>query len=74
MTISFTQEGSLYYYIPNGLTGKTCCFDLDWTLTYGAKKLFPSEITDIHFLPGRLSKLQFLAKKGWSFVIFTNLS
>jgi bifunctional polynucleotide phosphatase/kinase len=71
-TVTFTQDGSMYYYVPDGMSGKAICFDLDWTLTYGANHLFPKNITDIHILPRRASKLDFLVSKGWCLVIYTN--
>lgn len=70
---NFTQDGSLYYYIPKEMNqGKTICFDLDWTLTYGAQHLFPKNKTDIHLIPRREAKLNLLASKGWNFIIYTN--
>lgn len=65
-------DDSLYYSIDANVSGKTICFDLDWTLVYGNKHMFPKLPSDIHLLPGRRAKLKYLADRGWHFVIFTN--
>ncbi len=54
------------------LTMKWACFDLDWTIGYGANKLFPSEPDDIFLIPDRRKKLVRLCREGYSIIIFTN--
>jgi bifunctional polynucleotide phosphatase/kinase len=66
------NEGSAYYYIKGNVKRKTIGFDLDWTLTHQEQSMIPSQVNDIHIMPGRLEKLKFLHEKGWSFIVFTN--
>jgi bifunctional polynucleotide phosphatase/kinase len=72
--MDWQQDGSLYYYINDLIQDKKklISFDLDWTLTYSEEHLFPRNATDIHLMPRRQKKLQYLHDKGWGFVIFTN--
>lgn len=66
-------DETLYGSFPEGIpTNKWACFDLDWTLTYNRKKLFPNDEDDIFLLPGRLEILNNLVKDNYSIFIFTN--
>jgi len=51
---------------------KVAAFDVDWTLTYGERHLFPRLATDIHLLPRRLETLLKLQDEGFLVVAFTN--
>lgn len=69
----WTQIETLHFY--NNVekpTVKLACFDLDWTLIYPTKNLFPKLADDVKFMPNRLSKLRRLHKRGHTIVIFTN--
>ena len=47
-------------------------FDMDHTLSYGEKKLFPIDEDDIYILPQRREFLEALIKKGYRLLLFTN--
>lgn len=70
--MSWFTDGTLYYIPYIKEPRKAIAFDLDWTLTYGRKGLYPREAQDIYLMPGREKKLIELARKGWGFVIYTN--
>lgn len=71
--VRYIDEG-LFASIPDNyrLQSYVASFDLDWTLTFGQKKLFPSDEDDIQLIPGRLEYLNGLFKMGYTIVIFTN--
>lgn len=71
--MTFVSEGTFHYYIPDGLTvGDTwVCFDLDGTLTYAEKHLYPQLPDDVHLLPRRRRILRKYADK-YTIFIFTN--
>jgi bifunctional polynucleotide phosphatase/kinase len=72
-SIKFLQQDNLYYYIPNIKPQKyIAAFDIDWTLSYPEKKLFPKDPEDIQLLPNRQEKLERLFKMGYTIVLFTN--
>ena len=50
---------------------KLACFDLDWTLTYNEKKLFPNDPDDIFLMPNRRDILAKYSKTHL-LVVFTN--
>jgi bifunctional polynucleotide phosphatase/kinase len=71
--IIFKQYGNIYYHTPNITPQKyVAIFDIDWTLTYSQKHLFPSEEDDIFLLPNREEKLEELFKLGYTIVLITN--
>lgn len=73
INFKFTKKGSLYYYVPEiKFFDYIVCFDLDWTLTYSMKHLYPKDPDDIHILPNRRKVLENLIKNGYNIVIFTN--
>ena len=71
----FKKVNSIYCHIPD-ITPQSflACFDIDWTLTYSQRHLFPKEKDDIFLLPGRKELLVELIKKGYTIVLFTNQS
>lgn len=71
--ITFQNHGDIYYHIPNIVPQKyIAAFDIDWTLTYSQKKLFPDDKNDIYILPHRREKLEELFKSGYTIVLITN--
>ena len=73
INISFVKKDSVFYYIPNIKTFKyIASFDLDWTLTYNEKHLFPKNEDDIFIIPERREVLVNLIKRGYTLCIFTN--
>lgn len=68
------QIDTMFAIEPIGVkaTPKFACFDMDWTLSYGDAKLYPSDPVDIHVLPNRRKVLRRLVKQGYSIIIFTN--
>lgn len=71
--IVFQKKDSCYFYEPNvRRSSYVAAFDLDWTLSYNEKHLFPKEIDDIQILPGRRDMLVNLIKNGYNLCIFTN--
>jgi bifunctional polynucleotide phosphatase/kinase len=75
MNITVSQTGTLFMFEPEEgtiPTDKFACFDLDWTLSFGQAKLYPSDPEDIYMLPKRRAVLKQLVADGWSIVIFTN--
>lgn len=71
--IAFQRHRDLFYHTPSS-TFQTyvAAFDIDWTLSYAEKKLFPKDPDDIHILPNRIEKLTHLFKLGYSIALFTN--
>jgi bifunctional polynucleotide phosphatase/kinase len=73
MTLEQKTIGTMYSFIPDvEPTDKFACFDLDWTVAYGQKRLFPSDPDDIFILPKRKTTLTRLHSEGWTILIFTN--
>ena len=73
--ITLKKYESVFYYEPNiKKFDYIAAFDLDWTLTYNEKHLFPSDIDDIKIFPNRRKKLENILKLGYNIVIFTNQS
>jgi DNA 3'-phosphatase len=71
--INFKQHDTVFYYEPNiKKFDYVVVFDLDWTLTYNEKHLFPKEVDDIKIFPNRREKLEYILKHGYTIVIFTN--
>jgi len=71
--IEFKKNDSIFYYEPNVKKfDYIAAFDLDWTLTYNEKHLFPKEADDIKLFPNRRSILEDMIKHGYTLVIFTN--
>jgi bifunctional polynucleotide phosphatase/kinase len=71
--IVFQREEDLFYYAPDIITQThIAAFDIDWTIAYGEKKLFPKEADDIHLLPNRKEKILKLFKMGYTIALFTN--
>lgn len=67
------QVHDTVYYTIGSLTGrKIAAFDIDWTIAYSTKKLFPSDPDDIKLLPHRLDKLLELQHQGHNIMLFTN--
>lgn len=72
-TFWFKRKQSLYYFHPKiRVFDHVVAFDLDWTLSYNERHLFPKETTDIQILPNRRKVLEDLIKNGYTVVIFTN--
>ncbi len=69
--MSFQQHDSVYF-IHEAKSKSIASFDLDWTLTYNEKHLFPKEADDICLFPNRKPILEKLISDGYSIVIFTN--
>jgi len=73
--IIFKNHESVFYYEPEiKKFDYVAAFDLDWTLTYNEKHLFPSDIDDIKIFPNRRKKLEDILKLGYTIAIFTNQS
>jgi bifunctional polynucleotide phosphatase/kinase len=71
--IEFKKNNSVFYYEPNiEKFDYIAAFDLDWTLSYNEKHLFPKEVDDIKIFPNRRKKLEDIIKLGYTIVIFTN--
>ena len=71
--IEFKKKDTVFYYEPDIKKFEyIAAFDLDWTLTYNEKHLFPSDIDDIKIFPNRRKKLEDIIKLGYTIVIFTN--
>jgi bifunctional polynucleotide phosphatase/kinase len=70
----FKQYKTIFYYEPTEYVRSELVFgfDLDWTLTYNEKHLFPKEATDIYIFPNRKQILEKIIKDGYNIVIFTN--
>jgi len=54
-TIVFKQHETVFYYEPTDYKKSEfiAAFDLDWTLTYNEKHLYPKEVDDIYIFPNR---------------------
>jgi bifunctional polynucleotide phosphatase/kinase len=71
--IEFKKNGSVFYYEPQVKKfDYIAAFDLDWTLTYNEKALFPKDPEDIKIFPNRRKVLEDLIKLGYTLVVFTN--
>ncbi len=71
--ISFTKKDSVFYHIPEIKPfTNIASFDLDWTLSYNEKHLFPKNEDDIFIIPERREVLVKLIKRGYTLCIFTN--
>jgi bifunctional polynucleotide phosphatase/kinase len=71
--ITFKNYESIVYYEPEiNRFDYIAAFDLDWTLTYNEKHLFPKEVDDIKIFPNRRKVLEDILKIGYNIVIFTN--
>lgn len=71
----FTNHESVFYHQPSSpkqTSSKIVGFDLDWTLTYNEKHLFPKETDDIFIFPNRKPILKKLLDDGYTIVVFTN--
>ncbi len=61
--ISFTKKDSVFYHIPEIKPfTNIASFDLDWTLSYNEKHLFPKNEDDIFIIPERREVLVKLIK------------
>ena len=69
-----TNDNNIFYSIPklSHRQNWIAAFDVDWTLAYSEKHLFPKGPSDIHILPHRIALLVSLFKKGYTLVLFTN--
>jgi len=74
MTILFKQHETAFYYEPTDYKKSEfiASFDLDWTMTYNEKHLYPKEVDDIYIFPNRKHALEKLIEDGYNIVIFTN--
>jgi bifunctional polynucleotide phosphatase/kinase len=74
MSTHFKQYETVFYYVPTGYISSklVAAFDLDWTLTYNEKHLYPKEVDDIFIFPNRKKVLETLIENGYNIVIFTN--
>jgi DNA 3'-phosphatase len=70
--MSFQQHNSVYFIHVKVKSNLIASFDLDWTLTYSEKHLFPKETDDIYIFPNRKAILEKLISDGYNIVIFTN--
>ena len=71
--IDFKKFDTVFYCEPNVKKfDYVAAFDLDWTLTYNEKHLFPKESDDIFILPERRILLEKAIKLGYTLVVFTN--
>jgi len=71
--IEFKKHESVFYYEPTVTKfDYVAAFDLDWTLTYNEKHLFPKEVDDIKLFQNRRQKLENILKLGYTIVVFTN--
>lgn len=71
--IVFKNYESIFYYEPDVKKfDYIAAFDMDWTLTYNEKQLFPKDPEDIELLPNRRKILEHLVKLGYTLVVFTN--
>lgn len=67
------QKDTCYYFEPPvARSDYVAAFDLDWTISYNEKHLFPKEVDDIQILPRRRDMLENLIKNGYNVVLFTN--
>jgi bifunctional polynucleotide phosphatase/kinase len=70
---TFKQRDTCYYYEPKIVRSEyIAAFDMDWTLSYNERHLFPKDTDDIHILPNRRLALENLIKSGYNIVLFTN--
>ena len=74
MATVFKQHETVFYYEPADYkkSESIAAFDLDWTLTYNEKHLYPKEVDDIYIFPNRKRVLEKLIEDGYNIVIFTN--
>ena len=74
MSTHFKQYETVFYYVPTGYINSelVVAFDLDWTLTYNEKHLYPKEVDDIFIFPNRKKVLETLIENRYNIVIFTN--
>ena len=74
MSTHFKQHETVFYYEPTDYINSelVAAFDLDWTLTYNEKHLYPKEVDDIYIFPNRKKVLEKLIEDGYNIVIFTN--
>lgn len=74
--IKWNRENTLYYTkSPNFLVPQSylAIFDVDWTITFSQKKLFPPWASDdIELLPGRQKILEQIIKMGYTLIFVTN--
>lgn len=74
--IEWNREGTLYYTTsPSSLVPQSylALFDVDWTITFAQKKLFPHWAPDdIELLPGRQKILEQIIKMGYTLIFVTN--
>jgi bifunctional polynucleotide phosphatase/kinase len=72
--VTFKQYKTIFYHEPTEYVNSELifAFDLDWTLTYNEKHLFPKEASDIYIFPNRKQILEKIIKDGYSIAIFTN--
>lgn len=70
---AFLQKDSVFYFEPDCKKfTHVVAFDLDWTLSYNEKHLYPKEADDIQIFPNRREILENIIKLGYTIVIFTN--
>ena len=55
MSKVFNKHNTVFYYEPTDYINSesVVAFDLDWTLTYNEKHLYPKEVDDIYIFPNR---------------------
>lgn len=71
--VKFFEKESVYFYIPKiKPQSYIAAFDIDWTITFSERKLFPSDIDDVSILPYRIHTLHELFINGYTIVFFTN--
>ena len=71
--ISFSKKDSVFYHVPNIKPfSYIASFDLDWTLSYNERHLYPKNEDDIFIIPERREVLVKLIKRGYTLCIFTN--
>jgi len=72
--IVFSKINTVYEYVPKNvkILNYIAAFDLDWTLVYSEKHLYPNDPDDISILPYRFNILEKLIKIGYTLVIFSN--
>ena len=74
MSKVFRQHDTVFYYKPDDYiySDLILALDLDWTLTYNEKHLYPKEVDDIFIFPNRKQVLEKFIEGGYNIVIFTN--
>jgi bifunctional polynucleotide phosphatase/kinase len=73
--MNFHRQKGMYYHTPS--QDCTCkpyiaAFDVDWTITFSQRHLYPKDTDDIFLIPNRLEKLQEFYDKGFNIVFVSN--